>query len=146
MRVLTSFGTEHERLEVNLQALKEELDSDPLGRGYSGMSDVAAADSLNTPDRQPDRETLDAGLFVSCLDVSEYVARTTAQREYVQMVVAAGSVPLTANVKTEIGSLFPAGSATRTNILAALKRTGSRAEELGLGRVTPSHIADARRL
>lgn len=32
---------------MNLAALKTELTTDPLGRGYSGMSDEAAANSLN---------------------------------------------------------------------------------------------------
>lgn len=34
--------------------LKNELANDPLARGYSGMTDQQAADSLNTADRQVD--------------------------------------------------------------------------------------------
>jgi len=55
-------------------------------------------------------------------------------------------LPLTVTVKQELGAIFPAGSQTRTNLIALLKRDGSRADELGLGHVTPSHVADARRL
>ena len=36
---------------ADLVALKIELDADPLVRGYSGMTDQQAADSLNTVNR-----------------------------------------------------------------------------------------------
>ena len=36
---------------TDLVALKSELDDDPLGRGYAGMTDQQASDSLNTMDR-----------------------------------------------------------------------------------------------
>jgi hypothetical protein len=36
---------------MDISKLKEEINSDPLGRGYSGMDDAAVAASLNTADR-----------------------------------------------------------------------------------------------
>lgn len=131
---------------LDLQALKDELTIDPLGRGYSGMNDVQAAESLNTPDREPERETITAGLLMGGLVEAEYDALPSRGKTYFDLVVSAGEVPLTDEVKTNLGSLFPAGSATRANVLAAMKRPGSRAEELGMGRVTESDVADARRL
>lgn len=37
---------------MSLQVLKDELTADPLGRGYSGMTDAEAADDLNTAYRE----------------------------------------------------------------------------------------------
>jgi hypothetical protein len=56
-----------------------------------------------------------------------------------------GEIPLTATFKANLGGIFAVGTQTRTNFLAIQNRSGSRAEELGLGFVTPSNIADARR-
>lgn len=129
---------------MNLQDLKDELTNDPLARGYSGMGDEAAADSLNAPDRQPNRETLDAGLLVASIVRSEYAALQAAEKDYLRLIAMAQSLPLTATVKAELAAIFGQGTTTRANLLALLKRTGSRAEELGLGRVTPSDVAKAK--
>lgn len=131
---------------MDLIALKAELQNDPLARGYSGMSDEAAANSFRTADRTPNREMLDGGMIVASLVQAEYVALTANQKDYLRIVCSASSMPVTATLKTELGSIFPANSATRANLLALLKRPGNRAEELNLGGIpTPSDIANARR-
>jgi hypothetical protein len=131
---------------MDLVALKAELTTDPLARGYANMDDEAAAVSLNTKNRQANRDTLETGLLLASIVLSEFTALTAAQKQYLQLITAAPSLPLTSTLKTELGSIFPAGSATRTNFTALLKRTGSRAEELGLGNVTCSDVANAKRL
>lgn len=132
---------------MDLVALKTELTTDPLGRGYAGMDDEAAANSLALPNRQANRETLDAGMLAASIVQSEYTALTAAQKDYLRLIVSAGTMPLTATVKAELGTIFPAGSGTRANFVALLKRPGNRADELNLGGVpTPSDVADARRL
>lgn len=131
---------------MDLAALKAELDNDPLGRGYSGMDDVEAAESLNQRDRNPPRESVDAGLLMGALVESEYNDLPARGKAYFGLLVAAGTIDVTDTLKTQILAMFGAGTATRTNLIAAFTRPGSRAEELDLGRVTPSTIADARRL
>lgn len=131
---------------MDLQALNDELTTDPLGFGYSTMGDVKASDRLNQPERDVDRDSVTGGEIAASLVKSEVAALTVGEREYVFSLLASDSIPLTDNFKSVLGGLFPGGSSTRANLLAILKRTGSRAEELGLERVTPSHVADARRL
>lgn len=132
---------------MDLVALKSELTTDPLSRGYSGMSDEQAADSLNAPDRSPAREFTDAGTLVAAIVRAEYDALATASKAYLNVVLAvSGPIPMTATFRNNLGAIFGAATQTRANFLALQNRTGSRAEELGLGRVTPSHVADARRL
>lgn len=129
-----------------LQVLADELASDPLSRGYSTMNDVEVSDSLNEPGREVDRSSLDTGLVMSAIVDTEFLALQEAAKEFLSLLVLAQNVPLTDTLKSNLGRIFPAGSETRANLIALVKRSGSRAEEIGLGRVTPSHIADARRL
>lgn len=132
---------------MNLQALKSELDSDPLGLGYAAMSDVEAADSLNAPTREPNRDSISGGELAAAIDFAEYAALGTAiHRQYLQLLTAAPELPVKGPLRSTLAGFFPQNSATRQNIAALLKQTGSRAQELGLGVVTPSHVADARRL
>lgn len=131
---------------MDLVALKQELTNDPLNRGYASMTDAQAADNLNLGDRQPNREELDSGTLVSSIVRSEWATLSAADKDYVRLIALAESVPITATLRSELSDVFPQGTTTRNNLRALLKRTGSRAEELGLGRVTPSDVAAARRL
>lgn len=131
---------------MDLAALKAELlGAHPVTGAYSADDETAAA-QINAPNRQPDRDAVSSGQLVASIVRTEYDALTAAQKDYVRLVAIAQTLPLTPTLRTELGQLFPAGSGTRTNLLALLKRPGSRAEELGLGFVTPSNVADARRL
>ena len=129
-----------------LAIIKAELTSDPLSRGYAAMSDQEAAAAINANDREPERDNVTAGVLMSALVLTEYNALAAIERRYFDLLVSAGSVELNPTVRQQIRALFPAGSGTRAGIMKALRRVGSRADELGIGNVTPSDIADAKRL
>lgn len=133
---------------MDLVKLKTELTTDPLGRGYAGMTDDEAAATFRINDRQVNRDALDGGLLVSALVRSEYNALVANDKNYVQLIAGTATpIPLTPAFKAELGAIFPAGSATRTALLALVKRAGNRADELGLGGMpTASDVADAKRL
>lgn len=130
---------------MDLAALKTEITSDPAAIGYAGKTHEDIAGLLNKPQRTIDAETLSSGLLVSCIDRTEFAALSAADKAYLNLFVTAGDVPMSANVRQALRALFPAGSETRTKINQATRRTGSRAEELGFGRVTESDVADALR-
>lgn len=131
---------------AQLTILKTEITTDPLARGYAAMDDPAVAASLNKPDRQPNRETLTGGMLAASVVRSEFDALSAAVKTYVQTLIGAGEMPVTQQLRTELAAVFGAATTTRANLLALLKRTGTRAEELDLGSVTPSDVADSRRL
>lgn len=111
--------------------LRTELLTDPLARGYAAMSDDAAAASLNTKNRTPDRTTITAAEIVSAIVRSEFDALSAANKTYVQTVLnVGGSIPLTAQFRSDMGAIFGAATTTRANITAQLKRSASRCEEL----------------
>ena len=132
---------------MDLAALKTEITGDPAAIGYAAANGDhdAIAKLLNRPQRTIDVETLSSGVLVSCIDKTEFTALSAADKAYLNLFVTAGDVPMSANVRQALRSLFPANSETRTKINQATRRTGSRAEELGLGRVTESDVADALR-
>lgn len=131
---------------MNLAQLKSELTTDPAGLGLAALGDDAAAVALTAETRQIFRETVSGGLIVSSVAKSDFATLSAADKAYLQLLAVCPDIPLTAQLKTDLSALFPAGSATRTNLVAATKRTGSRADELGLGRVTASDVANARKL
>lgn len=132
---------------MDLAALKTEITSDPASIGYAAVNGDhdAIAKLLNQPQRTIDAETINGGVLVSCLDKVEFAALSAADKAYLNLFVTAGDVPVTANVRRALRALFPAGSETRNRINAVTRRAGSRAEELGFGRVTESDVADALR-
>lgn len=132
---------------MDLVALKSEIQSDPATIGYAALKGdhVGIAQAMNRSQRTIDAETLSNGVLVSCIDKTEFATLSAADKQWLNLFVTAGSVPMTGAVRQALRSLFPAGSTTRGNINQATKRTGSRAEELGFGRVTESDVADALR-
>lgn len=132
---------------MDLAALKTEITNDPAAIGYAAAKGDhdAIAKLLNREQRTIDAETLSSGLLVSCIDRAEFAALPAADKQYLNLFVTAGDVPMSQNVRQALRALFPANSETRTKINQATRRTGSRAEELGLGRVTESDVADALR-
>jgi hypothetical protein len=132
---------------MDLVALKTELTDDPAAVGYSDAKGdhLAIAGLLNRPQRTIDAKSLSSGLLVSCIDRTEFAALSAADKQYLNLFVTAGEVPMSQNVRQALRALFPVGSETRAKINQATRRSGSRAEELGLGRVTESDVADALR-
>ena len=58
---------------MKIEKLRTELNDDILGRGYSGMTDEAAANSLNdTIDRSLNRATMTASEVFNAVDAAEF--------------------------------------------------------------------------
>lgn len=132
---------------MDYAALKTEITTNPAGIGYAGLDDEAIAAKLAVANRQVNREAIDGGLLASAIVRSEYAALSANDKDYVRLLCATATpIPLTASFKTELGAVFGAGTATRTNLVALTKRTGTRAEEINLGgQPTASDVANAKR-
>ena len=127
---------------MDLAKLKTEI----ADAKYSGMGDEQIADAINAATAQVDREVLTGGEIAACVVVSELLSLPAAVQQYVVGLFGAASIPLTTRFKQQIGGVFGAGTTTRANLIALNKRTGTRGEEIGLGRVTPSNVAEARKV
>ena len=130
---------------MNIAALKAELTDDPLGRGYSGMSDVDAATSLNEVNLFRNRTTMSGSEVLNAVDVGEWIALPDADRQIVWDIVHLGEVNPFGVEATLMLSIFSAAeSPTIAALIAARKESVSRAVELGLGYVYPGDVENAR--
>ncbi len=132
---------------AQLQTLSTELKNDPITRGYASLGDEAAAATFTLTDRSVARDSIDGGLLASCLVQSEYTALAANDKDFVRLICATATpIPLTTAFKAQLGAIFPANSGTRTRLLAAVNRSGNRAEELNIPVPTTSEVAKARGL
>ncbi len=133
---------------MDFSALKAELTNDPLSRGYAVMTDVEAAASLNTKNRQVDPATVPTALILTGMVAAEWAALSADQKQYLGYVFSQDSIDIRngSQVRATLLSMFDAQSATRAKIVALLTNLVSRAEEIGGGGdvVRPGDIAMAR--
>jgi hypothetical protein len=146
---------------ANIAILKSEIDSDPLGRGYSGMDDTAVAVDLNTAYRTKKEPISSAELLAwsasdarlqNIKNAAENGAtddlKSLAQAAY--LIVTRDGTTLDLNLADRVAmldSLVAAGvltDADRTSLDALATVSISRAEELALGLVRAGTVQQAR--
>lgn len=132
---------------MDYQALWTEISTDPLSRGYAGMTDAEIAESLNTADRTITRDTLGSAEIYEQIVVSEFQALTDGEKTLVRDILGLGGniqVGPGTKARTVLINVFGAGSQTITDLAAALEQTVSRAAELDLPRIYVHDVATAR--
>ncbi len=150
--------------EFTLQLLRDEIDADPIARGYSSMGDAAVASSLSqTLDRtvQQTLSTQDMILWMASYDLRKDLEDAAAGTNATARSAAMGLLALIDNPLVEmfdarnaeqkalVTTLVPSiiSIVQRDNLLTRTEKTTSRADELWeVTTVTPSQVADARRL
>ena len=70
--------------------LKQEIDNDPLGRGYAGMTDQQVAASLNASDRNVNKSLMEATEVLNAVDVTEWGALLPTQQDLFLKLLAIG--------------------------------------------------------
>ncbi|MGI9297085.1 MAG: hypothetical protein ACR2QC_04205 [Gammaproteobacteria bacterium] len=129
-------------------AIKDELDNDPLARGYAGMTTAQKVTSLNTVDRTIPRQNLQGWEIVDAIDPSErsFLSATGSDRVLYDDLVSADNLDISqSNIQTLLQEIFsgPQFPNTRTNMTALETAPASRAVELGLGVIVEADIEDA---
>ena len=146
---------------ANIAILKSEIDSDPLGRGYSGMDDTAVAVDVNTAYRTKKEPISSAELLAwsasdarlqNIKNAAENGAtddlKSLAQAAY--LIVTRDGTTLDLNLADRVAmldSLVAAGvltAAERTSLDSLATVSISRAEELSIGRVRAGDVIQAR--
>jgi hypothetical protein len=131
---------------MDLVALKTELTTDPASIGYVGKSHEDQAILINKPQRTMNREQFSGADLASCLDPVEFAALTAQQKTWIQVITGAnGMLTLFASLRQDIRAVLANATKSLAKFNQTINRKGSRAEELGLGSVTTSDVADALR-
>lgn len=125
--------------------LKDELDTDPLSRGYSGMTDEQVSASLNTADRTRSVASVPSTDIYDALDPAEYAAASASEKSMLSDIFSLPDVRMQGNTFTVLLSVFRDGSTSRDNLEALASLSTSRAVELSLGRVKVGHVQEVRR-
>lgn len=130
---------------MDIAALKAEIDSDPLVRGYSGMSDEAVAADLNTVYRTRNKSSLSGDEMFQATDGSEFTALTEHKEVSWLSFCSRNSVSCFAAANVAfVQYIFGGGSTTVSNLNALRTESVSRADELGLGRIVTGDVVEAR--
>jgi hypothetical protein len=131
---------------MDLSSLKTELTTDPAGLGYAGKSHEEIAALLSKLQRTVNRDQFSGADLASCIDPVERAALTASQKDWLQMLTSAnGMLTLFASLRQDIRAVLATATKSLAKFNQTINRSGSRAEELGLGSVTTSDIADALR-
>lgn len=129
-----------------MSILKTEIDTDPLTRGYAGMSDQQVADSLNTANRD-NWVSLSASQIFEAIDRSEFTALSAGDQGRIDRILGLGSGIQTApgsQARDEMIAVFGGGSTTISNLLAVANPMQTRGQELGIGIIRVGQVTEAR--
>lgn len=132
--------------KAQLQILKDEINTDPLARGYSGMSNSQISDDINTEYRDLNRKTMMSHEVFNAIVKAEYNALADADKAMVWNILHMGEINpfgLESDIFTDI---FGTGSQTITNLKNLRKQIQSRAAELGLPILCEGFVIDAKAL
>ena len=131
---------------ADIAKLKTEIDTDPLGRGYAGMTDAQVADSGNVADREVNKTSMAATEVLNTVVVAEYNALTTDNKTLFWNVLAIGDLNPFGIEAALLTSIFGSGSATIIALAAKRKHLVTRWAEIGAGVTYAGDIAQARAL
>ena len=129
-----------------VDTIKNEIDTDPLTLGYSGMTDLQVLASLTGLTRSRNRTSMSGKEVGKEIVDAAYDVLTDAQKNQVLTLVASEDLDpfsLGANV---IKNVFGTGSATVTALAVARVESISRITEIGVrGKVGLGVIQEARK-
>ena len=132
---------------ATLEALKVELDTDPLTRGYSGMTDAQAADDLNTVYRTRGRTVMTGDEVFATTEEAAFISLSGEKRHiWVSFCGKDALDPFGVANVAFVKFIFGQPSPTITALLVARTRAVSRTEELGFSRLREGTVAQARAL
>jgi len=115
-----------------MSILGDEITSDPLGRGYSTMSDLEAANDLNTIYQEINRTSMTGSELLSHADAGEYSALIDSKKDNWLSLCGVDSINPFGSAVQVVIDIWGGGSITIANLQAARVETISRAQELGI--------------
>ena len=130
---------------MNLNVLKTELQAGHPGTGAYDADSAIAAAQLNAVNHTKNRTFVSPAEMQASVVGADFVALSAVAQRAWLAILSDDVDPTNANTITQVEAIWPAG-ATRTNLIALQTEPGSRAEELGFGRVSAGDIERARAL
>lgn len=129
---------------MSLEVLRDEITTDPLGRGYSGMNDADVAADLNTSYRVLNVESIAGSELMNNVDSAEFASLTDVKKAQWLALCGIDRVDPFGPAVQFVLDIWGAGSNTISNLQNARVEQATRAEELGLFLVTEGEVTAAR--
>jgi len=137
---------------IDYVKLKQEIETDPSGLGYSGKPATIIADLLNKPISGA-QILIDAEIptwkILDAIDPTEFDDLTSADKDTLKLILSMGTVNLSSkNIRNILSKIFSNATTTTANLQKIAYKTPTRAEQLfGYGtRVTHTDVVRALRL
>lgn len=127
-----------------MSELREEIQNDPLSRGYAGMTDQQIADDLNSKYRSKNKTGVSGKDISDAINSAEYSALSDAQKDRIINFTQRQSVDPFGFAQTVFLDIFAGGSTTIQNLSNIRVESISRADELGWREVKIGHVIDAK--
>ncbi len=147
-------------MPTNLEILTQELATDPEGRGYSGMTDVQAANDLNTEYRSRTDSVTHQDLLIWASGNQRLFNVDGAEESGSDSDIRNRGAAMAAIIRTGSGlDLSRASTVTlidalvlddtweatdKSTLLTLGSKPQSRADELGLPNISPGNVNSAR--
>ena len=119
-----------------------EIATDPLGRGYAGMTPEQIAADMVAAYRVVYRETVHGADLFEGIEVADWVARSEAEKTQIIALLSFGQINPQGKVRTLLISIFGGGSQTLANMADISRQTITRTAELGLGNVRTGDVQE----
>lgn len=131
-------------MAFNIKVLADEINNDPLGRGYSAMSDFDVAFDINAISRIRNRVSMSASEVFNAIDNTEFNALSADNQQLIWNIIHIGDLNPFGLEATIFTSVFGGGSTTISDLQNIRIDDISRAAELGLGEVREGFVTTAR--
>jgi len=120
--------------------LRTEVQSDPLGRGYSGMTSAVLLANLQTINRTRNKTSLTPSEVYQNINQGEWAALTAAEQDEIWNILSLGD-PLNpfGREATRFIAIFGGGSDTITALQALRVDNISRLQQIGIGGTVTEH-------
>ena len=129
---------------MNIDILKTELTTDPLVRGYTGMSDIDATNDLNSIYRTSNKMSMTSTEVFNAINKTEFNDLTATNKKLIWDILHLGEINPFGLEADLFVDAFGGGSATITTLKDLRKDDVSRGVELGIGNVREGNIQEAR--
>jgi len=127
-----------------MSILSDEITNDPLGRGYSTMSDLEIKNSLSTPNIPHNRESISGSELLGLANAAEYANLTDINRDNWLSLCGVDSIDPFGSAVQLVQSIWAGNPLTIAALVAARTELISRAKELGLSYINEGHVQGAR--
>lgn len=129
-----------------MKPLKDEIQNDPLVRGYAGMTDQQVADDLNAAYRSQEVSSFSGDFMFARTDPDEFAALPTDKQQlWVSFTSKASVDPWAANNVAFAEWVFGSGAQTITNLANERTEAITRAQEIGFTKdITAATVAAVR--